>query len=72
MFDGATSLSINIERKAEGAVLVSLKGRIDSDTYSKLDKEVKPILAPATKVLILDMSQVSYISSTGLAVIFQR
>ncbi|MBN1871102.1 MAG: STAS domain-containing protein [Candidatus Omnitrophica bacterium] len=71
MFDETTSLSVKIERKAEGAILVSLNGRIDSDTYRKLDKEIQPILVPATKVIILDMSRVGYVSSAGLAVIFQ-
>ena len=65
------SLSVKIDRKAEGAMLVSLSGRIDSDTYTKLDSEIKPILVPTTKVIILDMSEVSYVSSAGLAVIFQ-
>lgn len=64
-------LKVSIEKKTEGAFLVTLDGRIDSDTYMHLDKEVKPILVPSTKVVILNMDKVDYISSAGLAVIFQ-
>ena len=33
-------LGISIERKAEGTFLVTLRGRIDSDTYVQLDEEI--------------------------------
>jgi len=65
------SLSVKIEKRAKGAVLLAISGRIDSETYIKLDSEIKPILVPSTKVIILDMNDVSYVSSAGLAVIFQ-
>ena len=71
MFDEQVSLDVSINRKAIGVYLIALDGRIDSDTYTKLENSVKPILVPATKVVILDMSKVSYVSSAGLAVVFQ-
>jgi len=71
MFADKVALSINIEKKSEGVYLVNLSGRVDSDTYARLDDKVKPILVPSTKILILDMTRINYISSAGLAVIFQ-
>lgn len=71
MRDAKKGLNVAIEKKLEGGFLVKLKGRIDSDTYKILEEEVKPILVPSTKLIILDMENVNYVSSAGLAVIFQ-
>ncbi|MBL7071034.1 MAG: STAS domain-containing protein [Candidatus Omnitrophica bacterium] len=71
MFEDKADIGINIEKKVEGGFLVRLRGRVDSDTYSVLDEKIKPILVPTTKLIILDMEKVNYVSSAGLAVIFQ-
>ena len=70
MFEGQQALGIDIKKKTEGTFLITLKGRVDSDTYRQLDVKVKPLLIPSTKVIILDMEKVSYVSSAGLGVIF--
>ena len=62
---------IEVEKKVEGGFLVKLKGRIDSDTYNNFDQKVGSILLPSTRLIILDMEKVNYVSSAGLAVIFQ-
>lgn len=64
-------LNIVIEKKVKGGFLVGLKGRIDSDTYKILEEKIKPILVPSTELIILDMENVNYVSSAGLAVIFE-
>ena len=68
---GKRALNIVIEKKVKGGFLVGLKGRIDSDTYKILEEEVKPILVPSTELIILDMENMNYVSSAGLAVIFE-
>lgn len=71
MFDEEKGLKVNVEKKLEGVYLVKAIGRIDSDTHLVLDRKIKPILLSSTKLIILDMEDVDYISSAGLSVIFQ-
>ncbi len=70
MFEGKP-LEVDITKKADGVFLVVLRGRIDSDTYTEMEERVKPILLSATRVIILEMDKVNYVSSAGLGVIFQ-
>jgi len=70
MFEDKVELGVAIEKKVEGSFLVRLRGRLDSDTYRVLEQKVKSILLPTTKLIILDMEKISYVSSAGLAVIF--
>ncbi len=50
-----------------GAVTVlSIKGDIDSSTFQQLIEKANPILMQGYKNLILDLSQVNYVSSGGL------
>lgn len=71
MFEGKVELGVAIEKKVESGFLVRLRGRLDSDTYKVLEQKVRPILVPTTKLIILDMEKISYVSSAGLAIIFQ-
>lgn len=71
MFDEDDGLTVSIDKKLEGAYLVRAKGRIDSDTHLILDRKIKSILLSSTKLIVLDMENVDYISSAGLSVIFQ-
>ncbi len=71
MFDEEKELSVSIEKKVEGVYLIKAKGRIDSDTHLILDRKIKSVLLSSTKLIILDMEYVDYISSAGLSVIFQ-
>lgn len=71
MFEEKTDLGVVIEKKVEGGFLVRLRGRIDSDTYKILEQKAKAVLLPLTKLIILDMEKVNYVSSAGLAIIFQ-
>ena len=64
-------LEVAINKKEEGVFTVSCFGYIDTTTYMILDKELAPILVPATRVIILNMEGVTYISSMGLGVIFK-
>lgn len=63
-------LEVTIEKKQEGIYLVRPNGRIDSETHTLLEEKIKPLLVPSTKAAILDMAKVFYISSAGLATIF--
>lgn len=60
---------MNIVKTNEGAKLtLALEGRLDTTTAPQLEAEVKSALADVTE-LVLDFSQLEYLSSAGLRVI---
>ena len=60
-------MNINIE-KTNGAVLMALKGRLDTTTAPELEKAINDE-GEALKSLTLDFGGVDYISSAGLRVL---
>lgn len=64
-------LKVNIIKKSGGRVIVSPFGPIDTDTHEALKAKIDPLLGPETRALILDMTNVDYISSIGLSLVFQ-
>jgi len=62
-------LDVVVEKRQEGDFLVSLAGSIDSQSYLELESKLRPILVSTTKVLMLNMRDVSYISSMGISTI---
>lgn len=60
---------MNITKTKEGANLtLALEGRLDTTTAPRLEEEVKSALEGVTE-LVLDFSQLEYLSSAGLRVI---
>ncbi|MDP8219398.1 MAG: STAS domain-containing protein [Candidatus Theseobacter exili] len=63
-------LNVNVEQKKEGIYLITLEGKLDTNTYLSFEETIKPILIhPSTKALILDMEKLNYISSAGFRII---
>jgi len=52
-----------------GVVLLEVEGEVDAHTARKLDKTLKDLLAQGHSRLVLDASQMGYISSAGLRVV---
>ena len=53
----------------EGSVLtVALDGRLDTISAPDFQDEIQPLLDGADKTLVLDCSELSYISSSGLRI----
>lgn len=60
---------MNIKQKSEGKkVTISITGRIDTSTAPQLQEYLKEAM-PGVEELILDLTEVDYISSAGLRVI---
>ena len=60
---------MNITKTNEGAKLtLALEGRLDTTTAPQLEAEVKSALGGVTE-LVLDFSQLEYLSSAGLRVL---
>ncbi len=64
-------LTVNVDRKGEGAFVAFLSGSLDTITYKELEKTIEPFLVPATKVLIFNMEGLTYISSMGISVLIK-
>ncbi len=64
------ALKVDIEKRDGGTCVVKLEGRLDTDTYLECQQKIKPLFTASTKVLMFDMSNLSYISSAGVSTIF--
>ena len=56
-------------RLAIGATIVTFKGALDTPVVPEAEKKVKEVLATGQKNLILDLTDVPYISSSGIRVL---
>jgi anti-anti-sigma factor len=68
MRKGYTVMEITVTPK-ENCDLVVIKGRIDSYTAPNLSESLNEITKHARYKIILEMSEVSYVSSAGLRVL---
>ncbi len=57
------------KRRADNTLIISVEGRIDALTAGDFDSFVSTTLEGGDEILILNMSALEYISSTGLRVI---
>ena len=64
-------LKVNVTKKEEGSFVISCLGSIDSLTYTELEKKLDALLVSSTRVLILNMEGVDYISSIGVSLVFK-
>ena len=56
-------------RSAIGATIVTFKGAFDTPAASAAEKQIKALLATDQKKLILDLTDVPYIASSGLRIL---
>jgi len=60
-------MSLDIrETEREGVIILALKGRLTVGEASSIREKVNEVLAKSLSKLILDLSEVDYIDSTGL------
>ncbi len=67
------SLSIQIQPRTDRNQHVILAGRLDTQSYAQLDERLAPLLQapPEAYVLVLELSELDYISSAGIRSIFK-
>ncbi len=58
-----------LERHQDGVAVVEIKGRLDSKTTADLEQKVLGILDSDMQGLLVDMSDLDYINSSGLRVL---
>lgn len=59
-------MELKVENK-ESIVLISIEGKLDSNTSPEAQKRIMPLITDSVN-MVLDMSQCGYISSAGLRV----
>ena len=62
-------MKISTSVTENGVALLEVEGEVDAHTARKLDKTLKDLLAQGHSRLVLDASQMKYISSAGLRVL---
>lgn len=65
------TLLVNLNNINTHSVKMSLSGSINSDTADILDAEIARLLDNAISTLVLDFSDITYISSAGVGVIMK-
>lgn len=63
-------LTVERREKEPGVHVVTPKGEINTETYQVLENSLRDILTSA-KAMVIEMGQVTYISSLGLSAIFR-
>ena len=63
------ALDVKVIKKRDFAYTVELNGSIDNETSTDLETELKEIIDQKTKVVVLDLNGVDYISSAGIRVV---
>ncbi|MCL6713231.1 STAS domain-containing protein [Pseudomonas sp. R2.Fl] len=65
------SLEITLLPPGQGSQRVVVAGRLDTHTYEDLDEALAPLMTGQLHSLVLDLSQLEYISSAGIRSIFK-
>jgi anti-sigma B factor antagonist len=60
-------MEINIE-KVDSVTTVRLIGRLDTPAAQEVSKQLEPVIADAGGTIVLDCTEMSYISSSGLRI----
>ncbi|EKU23660.1 STAS domain-containing protein [Xanthomonas graminis] len=66
-----STLSLQIDPTQDRRQRITLSGRLDTHTYQALDEALAPLLVTQITTLVLDMSNLDYISSAGIRSIFK-
>jgi anti-anti-sigma factor len=65
------TLTVGIAERTAATKHVALEGKLDTTTSPQFDDEIAPALASDATVLVLDLAELSYISSAGLRSVFK-
>ena len=65
------TLLVRSHQKAMDAYVVALEGEINGHTYPVLENKMDQLLAERPTLIVLDMAEVSYMSSAGIRVILK-
>lgn len=67
--DPAPTLTVNVEKRQSGAVVLRVSGEIDLVTAPRLEESVTRVLAQRPEILVVDLTDVHFLASAGLSVL---
>ena len=69
--EGGTSGSADVTFAADGVPTIKLTGEIDMSNVEALRRTIEPIVARAPERVIFDLSALSFMDSSGIALLLQ-
>lgn len=66
-----STLNVNIKETSSGRYFISLSGKLDTETYGKLDSSIVQIFETPVSTITFDMNELEFISSMGLRVFME-
>jgi anti-sigma B factor antagonist len=63
--------TVKLKQSTPGIITLLPAGNINSDTSEILDREIARVLTEPLKTLVIDMAEVSFITSAGVGVIIK-
>jgi anti-sigma B factor antagonist len=68
---GSSLLDATVERPRPGAALLVAAGEVDTLTAPRLEAAVDELLGTGSEVLVVDLSRITFLASSGLAVLIR-
>jgi anti-sigma B factor antagonist len=66
-----TAIDTGLSRPRPGAVVLTASGEVDTLTAPRLDAALDELLTAAEPVLVVDLTGISFLASSGLAVLIR-
>lgn len=66
-----TIFKVEILSKKPGFFVISIFGSLDSEHYLELEEKAMAVIGPAAKIIMLDIAELSYISSMGISALLK-
>lgn len=63
-------LQFSLVSNRDGTPTARVGGRLDTHSYLEFDRQLQPVLDDARDTLVLDLADLSYVSSAGIRSIF--
>ena len=60
-------MEVRLERMDTGVVVVAVSGEVDKNTSPEVRGALMPLFAEEPRALVVDLSEVTYIDSSGIA-----
>ena len=66
-----TLFKVDVQIKKPGFFVISVFGSLDSEHYLELEEKAMAVIGPAAKIIMLDIAELSYISSMGISALLK-
>ena len=63
--------NIKVQQKSRDAFVIQPEGRLDSNTATRFESGINQILQRSTRLIVMDLQDLDYISSAGVRVIIK-